>query len=139
MNLPRRHFIQVFCLDVSHCNINFITTVLVAHNGFTYDFRIMVAEVERRNKLQLFCGANLMFADTLSDLVQVDNNMLIFCDCQFNVLYLQMRVAKDPFFDDWSAQDKLRLGMGHLFARCFPGQTFTGKYSLNFILINVFL
>ena len=78
MNLPRRHFIQVFCLDVSHCNINFITTVLVAHNGFTYDFPIMVAEVERHNKLQLFCGANLMFADTLSDLVQVDNNMIIF-------------------------------------------------------------
>ena len=38
MNHPRRHFIQLFCLDVSHCNINFKTTVLVAHNSFTYDF-----------------------------------------------------------------------------------------------------
>jgi len=38
----------------------------------------MVAEVERRNKLQLFCTANMMFADTLSDLVQVVNNMIIF-------------------------------------------------------------
>jgi len=36
MNHPRRHFIHIFCLDVSHCN--FITTVLVAQNGFTYDF-----------------------------------------------------------------------------------------------------
>ena len=53
---------------------NYIAIVLVAHNGFAFDYRIMVAEVERRNQLQLFAAANLMFADTYHDLVQVVNN-----------------------------------------------------------------
>ena len=34
----------------------------------------MVAEVERRNQLQLFTAANLLFADMYHDLVQVVNN-----------------------------------------------------------------
>jgi len=41
--------------------------VLVAHNGFAFDFPILLAEVERRVELQLtlFRSANIHFSDTL--------------------------------------------------------------------------
>ena len=45
-------------------------TVLVAHNGFAFDYRILAAEVERRN-LRHELHDHLMFADTLFDLQKV--------------------------------------------------------------------
>ena len=56
---------------------HYIAIVLVDHNGFVFDYRIMVAEVEHCNQLQLFTAANLMFVDTYHDLVQV---VIIICD-----------------------------------------------------------
>ena len=46
-------------------------TVLVAHNGFVFDFRILAAEVERRNLELQFNRADLGFADTLYELQKV--------------------------------------------------------------------
>jgi len=45
--------------------------VLVAHNGFVFDFRILAAEVERRNLTVQFKRADLGFADTLYELKKV--------------------------------------------------------------------
>ena len=45
-----------------------IHTALVTHNGFTFDFRILAAEIERRNLKHKFESSNLKFADTLFDL-----------------------------------------------------------------------
>ncbi len=41
--------------------------VLVAHNGFAFDFPILLAEVEQKAELQLtlFQSANMHFSDTL--------------------------------------------------------------------------
>jgi len=46
-------------------------TVLVAHNGFNFDYRILAAEVERRKLTALFIKADLGFADTLYELRKV--------------------------------------------------------------------
>ena len=48
-----------------------VYTVLVAHNGFTFDFRILAAEIERRNLKHKLASSDLMFADTLFDLQKV--------------------------------------------------------------------
>ena len=53
---------------------HYIAIGVVALNGFAFDYRIMVVEVEHCNQLQLCTAANLMFADMYHDLVQVVNN-----------------------------------------------------------------
>ena len=47
--------------------IIFLLLVLVAHNGFAFDFPILLAEVERRMELHLsdFVSRNIHFSDTL--------------------------------------------------------------------------
>ena len=48
--------------------------VLVAHNGFAYDFPLLLAEIERRPKYlstQELVTHNVRFADTLPHLRQV--------------------------------------------------------------------
>ncbi len=51
--------------------------VLVAHNGFLYDFPILLAEIERRTELafSLFIGGNVHFSDTLPLLRKVYDNI----------------------------------------------------------------
>ena len=49
-------------------------TVLVAHNGFVYDFPLLLAEIERRPNClstQHFVSQSIHFADTLPHLRQV--------------------------------------------------------------------
>ena len=49
-------------------------TVLVAHNGFAYDFPLLLAEIERRPKhlsMQEFVNHNVHFADILPHVRQV--------------------------------------------------------------------
>ena len=45
--------------------------VLVAHNGFMFDFRILSAEVQRWGMMEQFSTANLTYADTLFELKKV--------------------------------------------------------------------
>ena len=45
--------------------------VLVAHNGFMFDFRILVADVQRWGMLEQFSSAHLAYADTLFELKKV--------------------------------------------------------------------
>ena len=51
----------VLFLYQSYCS------VLVAHNGFGFDFLFLVAEVKRRRLDDTFSRANLYYADTLYD------------------------------------------------------------------------
>lgn len=52
--------------------VNFTShTVLVAHNGFPFDYIFLVAEVKRRRLDEIFNGITLYFADTLYDAKRV--------------------------------------------------------------------
>ncbi len=62
--------------------------VLVAHNGFSFDFLVLLAEVERRPRqlaLSVFEDQNIHFSDTLPLLQKVyihklqQHNMIFFC------------------------------------------------------------
>lgn len=52
--------------------------VLVAHNGFAFDFLFLVAEVKQRPSLSFFDGINIYFADTLYEARRVFNNVVLF-------------------------------------------------------------
>ena len=60
---------------ISPQKLNIFYTVLVAHNGFQFDFPILFAEVERRQTLELsaFESSDIHFADTLHQLKKVAN------------------------------------------------------------------
>ena len=63
----------VHCIFCYRC-MSSSNTVLVAHNGFAYDFLLLLAEIERRPKhlnMQEFVNRNVHFADTLPHLHQV--------------------------------------------------------------------
>lgn len=64
-------------LRISLKLIEYIHTVLVAHNGFTFDFRILAADIERRNLKHKLYSANLKFADTLFDLQKVYGDTVV--------------------------------------------------------------
>ena len=53
----------------------YIHTVLVTHNGFTFNFRILAAEIECHNLKHELDSSNLMFADALFDLQKVHHNI----------------------------------------------------------------
>lgn len=45
--------------------------VLVAHNGFAFDFLFLMAEIKRRNLEESLGATDLWFADTLYDAKRV--------------------------------------------------------------------
>ena len=61
-------YVSVCFLTLFDCSF---VTVLVAHNGFNFDYRILAAEVERRKLEAQFLKADLGFADTLYELRKV--------------------------------------------------------------------
>lgn len=54
----------------------FYCSVLVAHNGFGFDFLFLVAEVKRRKLDDILSRANLYYADTLYDSRRVSGRHL---------------------------------------------------------------
>ena len=63
--------VHVYILLISIVHIH---TVLVAHNGFSYDFPLLLAEIERRPKelsTANLSHCRLFFADTLLHLRQI--------------------------------------------------------------------
>ena len=59
-------FLVIFLLLVLFLCLLYCT-VLVAHNGFGFDFLFLVAEVKRRKLDDIFSKAHLYYADTLYD------------------------------------------------------------------------
>ena len=78
----RLHPLPSPCNDVIICNnlLDFHSTVLVAHNGFSFDFPMLFANVERCPHKQLAVSTfeihNIHFADTLPLLRKVHNTKL---------------------------------------------------------------
>ncbi len=73
---PGKDFPQVHSILHNRANNTYhlITTVLVAHNGFSFDFPMLLAEVERcpeNLSTSVFEHANVHFSDTLPLLRQV--------------------------------------------------------------------
>ena len=70
MLVKKPRFLIILVCNNSCClykTIIVCTLVLVAHNGFAFDFPILLAEVERRPELDLFNfrTGNVHFSDTL--------------------------------------------------------------------------
>ena len=55
---------------------NICCLVLVAHNGFAFDFLFLVAEVKRRKLDEIFSRADLYYTDTLHDARRVSGTHL---------------------------------------------------------------
>ena len=68
-NCESRYFPGMHSIVLVIVVLKCLYTVLVAHNGFAFDYRILTAEVEHRN-LRHELHDNLMFADTLFDCIQ---------------------------------------------------------------------
>ena len=81
--------------------IIFLLLVLVAHNGFAFDFPILLAEVERRMELHLsdFVSRNIHFSDTLPLLRRV---LLFLClvICFICILFLLLYLVEEGWGRD---------------------------------------
>ena len=89
--------------------------VLVAHNGFVFDFLILLSELHRRN-IPFNRLAALHFADTFYD---------------------RKRHAKDgnsTIFAHWDASEKKRLGIGSLYSKHFPNKTYNPHRALGNVM-----
>jgi len=49
--------------------------VLIAHNGFGFDFLFLLAEIKRRQLVEVYDTVNLWFADTLSEARRVSGSV----------------------------------------------------------------
>ena len=80
------HTIQVQCIILhnilySSCFTITLHTVLVAHNGFPFDFIFLVAEIKRRKLDEIFNSITLYFADTLYDAKRVSSTSCMTNSC----------------------------------------------------------
>ena len=86
--------------------------VLVAHNGFAFDFRILFAELHRRkipiNRLK---SIKLHFADT-------------YFDCKREVK------SDNPLFSGWTAVEKRSLEISSLFTKYFFDESYNAHRAL---------
>ena len=76
------HITQVWQSCYSCLSISDLFTVLVAHKGFTYDFPILLAEVERRSgslDVSAFTKHQIHFADTYPLLQKVNKYSITIC------------------------------------------------------------
>ena len=60
----------------------------MAHNGFSFDFVFLVAEVQRRKLDEIFGSIDIYFADTLYDVRRVsgaEHPLLLLSFCSFSI------------------------------------------------------
>ncbi|XP_065913159.1 uncharacterized protein [Dysidea avara] len=101
---------MVSCVNQAKQNGIQYYPVLVAHNGFAFDYLFLAAEVKHRPSLTFFDSINIYFADTLHDV-----RRLIRC--------------MDPLFDGWSKDDS--LGLENLYKKFFPEETYNAHRPLD--------
>ena len=88
--------------------------VLVAHNGFVFDFLLLLSELHRRNiPFNRLVSLNLHFADT-------------FYDCKKTV-----KNSDSIIFANWSASEKKRLGIGSLYSKYFADETYNAYRAMD--------
>ena len=86
--------------------------VLVAHNGFVFDFLILLSELHRRNiPFNRLTSINLHFADT-------------FYDCK------KLVKSNSAIFTNWTSLEKKRLGINNLYNKIFPEATYDAHRAL---------
>ena len=92
-----------FCMDSYIYELQDVKyyPVLVTHNGFTFDFLILLTEMHRRNiPFNRLASINLHFADT-------------FYDCKRQVK------CGNPIFTNWTSIEKKCLGISNLYKKYF--------------------
>ena len=65
-----QHIILVKCYNTipfTKCYFHIYSLVLVAHNGFGFDFLFLTAEIQRRLLVEAYNTVDLWFADTLRE------------------------------------------------------------------------
>ena len=85
---------------------------MVAHNGFTFDFRILIAELHQRNiPTNRLKSIKLHFADPYFD-----------CKCEVK--------SNNSLFSEWTAIEKRRLGISNIFTKYFPHECYNAHRAL---------
>lgn len=88
--------------------------VVVAHNGFVFDFLLLLSELHRRNiPFNRLASLNLHFADTLYD-------------CKKHV-----KNSNSVIFETWTASEKKRLGIGNLYSKYFVDETYNAHRAMD--------
>lgn len=123
---PGRHYMKyIQTVTLSILNVHF--TVLVAHNGFRFDFPVLLAEVERRPKqlsLSTFRALSIHFSDTLVHLKKVEVSLACTCTtCIFKDIEYFFKAKKDGYTNLKSVR---KFGMEDLFNSFFPEETYNG-------------
>ena len=86
--------------------------VLVAHNGFIFDFLILLSELNRRKiPFNRLSSINLHFADT-------------FYDCK------RLVKSDNAIFANWTSLEKKRLDINNLYSKIFPEATYDAHRAL---------
>ena len=98
--------------EVEHSHALKYYPVLVAHNGFVFDFLILLSELHRRN-IPFDRLAALHFADTLYD-------------CKKHA-----KDSNSTIFVHWDASEKNRLGIGNLYIKHFADETYNAHRALD--------
>ena len=108
----------------------YLHTVLVAHNGYRFDFPILLAETERRpEKLALsqLSSHRIHFSDTLGYLKQVGFTLLILIHKHVHILYFQAK--KDG---RCVLKSVGKFGLEDLFHHFFENETYPGIVCYNY-------
>ena len=88
--------------------------ILVAHNGFVFDFPLLLSELHRRNiPFNRLASLNLHFADTLYD-------------CKKHV-----KISDSIIFANWTASEKKCLGIGNLYSKHFADETYNAHRAMD--------
>ena len=126
---------QVIIHHVYGCTYSYIgicPSVLVAHNGFEFDFPILLAEIDRRPR-DLSCNhlvaQHLHFADTLPHLRQVQSCIIdMFLDTVHAYTCNHFIQAKKD--GHHGSKDVCKFGLESLYCDFFPSKTYPGMISL---------
>ena len=107
--------------------------VLAAHNGFRFDFPILLSEIQRRPKSLNFYNLSqlrLHFADTLGHLRQVWSDKILISN-KLLLTPLSIQAKKDQCGD---LKQVTKFGLEDLYKHFFPEQTYPGNLYNSFIV-----
>ena len=119
------HFPGIIFYFKSIC-ILLMCVVLVAHNGFTFDFPILLAEMERRKDhftTSLIHSHNIHFADTLVALRKV-------CHSIYKGIKHYHAILRQKKLGCVALKEVKKFGVTDLFKSFLPGQEFSGKHDV---------
>ena len=100
--------------EVEQCQQLKYFPLLVAHNGFVFDFLLLLSELHRRSiPFNRLLSVNLHFADTFYDSKK------------------QVKNSDSVIFANWTAVEKRRLGISNLFSKYFADETYNAHRAMD--------